>query len=684
MSPERKQCWSPALVFAAAIMLAGTPEAGQAASASQPELGLRVVRILEVGGQRFKDLNKNGKLDVYEDWRRPIEERVNDLVSQMTVEEKAGMMVGPTLPMGPNGTVSESADSSPGPFGGREMRPPATSEALKICHITQFINRVNTDPKTMASWLNSVQQLAEGTRLGIPAFFVTNPRNHVTAEVRVGIDEASRSFSQWPGTLGLAATRDAALVEEFASIAAKEYVAVGIRGAYHPQIDLATEPRWARISGTLGEDAELTRQMTVALIRGFQGKSPGPNSVALTVKHFPGGGPVREGQDSHFEYGKNQVYPGNNFQHHLIPFEGAIVHGVAAVMPYYSIPKGMTSEDVGMAFNREIITGLLRNKMGFKGIVNSDSGITTSMAWGVEHLSVGERYRKAIEAGTDLIGNDSTPEYIVELVKTGQLSESRIDESVRRILRVRFALGIFENPYADPEKAAKIVASDEFQKKGDLAQRKSVVLLKNANEILPLKSGLKVYLEGLDSSVATRFGYAVAASVDEAEACIVKVTVGGRPGTGRARGEARSTTGSATASGAAPGGGPGREAARAFGSLNTSGQPISLTLPAEPLERIRSIMKAKPTVVVIHLDRPYVIPEISAESAALLGTFGVTDRNLFEVLSGRFAPTGKLPFELPSSMDAVTGQKEDVPFDSKDPLFKFGAGLTYGNRGGSH
>ncbi len=683
MSPERKQCWSPALVFAVAIMLAGTPEAGQAAAASQPELGRRVVRILEVGGLRFKDLNKNGKLDVYEDWRRPTEERVNDLVSQMTVEEKAGMMVGPTLPMGPNGAVVEQADNSPSPFGGREMRPPATSEALNIRHITQFINRVNTDPKTMATWLNSVQQLAEGTRLGIPAFFVTNPRNHVAAEVRVGIDEASRSFSQWPGTLGLAATRDEALVEEFASIAAKEYVAVGIRGAYHPQIDLATEPRWARISGTLGEDAELTRLMAVALIRGFQGESLGPNSVALTVKHFPGGGPVREGQDSHFEYGKNQVYPGNNFQHHLIPFEAAIVHGVAAVMPYYSIPKGMTSEDVGMAFNREIITGLLRNKMGFKGIVNSDSGITTSMAWGVEKLSVGQRYKKAIEAGTDLIGNDSTPEYIVELVKNGQLSESRIDESVRRILRVRFALGIFEDPYADPEKAAKIVASDEFQKKGDLAQRKSVVLLKNANEILPLKTGLKVYLDGLDSAVATRYGCAVAASVDEADVCIVKVSVGGRPGAGRARGEARSTTGSATASGAAPGGGPGREAARAFGSLNTGGQPISLTLPAEQLERIRSIMKAKPTVVVIHLDRPYVIPEIAAESVALLGTFGVTDPNLFEVLSGQFAPTGKLPFELPSSMEAVRAQKEDIPFDSKDPLFKFGAGLTYGNRRGS-
>ncbi len=682
MRPERILGLIPVLGLIGVISISGGG-AGVNLYAAQPKLGARAVKILEVDGLRFKDLNKNGKLDIFEDWRRPIGDRVNDLVSQMTVEEKAGMMVGPTLPMGPNGTVSEATDNSPGPFGGATMRPPATSEALQKLHITQFINRVNTDPKTMATWLNSVQQLAEATRLGIPAFFVTNPRNHVSAEVRVGIDEASRNYSQWPGTLGLAATRDPALVEEFARIAAREYVAVGIRGAYHPQVDLATEPRWGRISGTFGEDAELTRQMTIALVRGFQGKTLGPESVALTVKHFPGGGPVREGQDSHFEYGKNQVYPGHNFEQHLIPFQAAIENGAAAIMPYYSIPKGMTSEDVGMAFNKDIITGLLRNKLGFKGIVNSDSGIMTSMAWGVEHLSVGERYKKAIDAGTDLIGNDSTPHYIVELVKTGQLSESRIDESVRRILRVRFALGIFENPYVDPERAAQIVANPEFQKRADLAQRKSIVLLKNERSILPLKKGLKVYVEGMDSSLAPGYGLTRVGSVELADVCIAKVTVGaregGRRGTGGARPagaqEQRRAEGRPS-----PRGGMGREAERGFGSLGTGGQPIDLTVPTQQLEHIRSVLRSKPTIVVMNLDRPYVIPEIAAESAALLGTFGVAEKNLFEVLSGKFAPTGKLPFELPSSMEAVREQKEDVPFDSKNPLFKFGAGLTYGKR----
>ena len=395
----------------------------------------------------------------YEDWRRPVEERVSDLVAHMTIEEKAGLMVGPSLEMGPDGSVNEQAIFRANPFSGGppQLYSPATTEAIQRRHVRQFINRSNADPRTMASWLNAVQAIAEGSRLGIPAFFVTNPRNHLSGAAQFGVNEAAGTLSQWPGTLGLAATRDPALVEEFATIAAREYVALGIRGAYHPQVDIATEPRWGRIDGTLGEDAQLTASLTRALVRGFQGKTLGPRSVALTVKHFPGGGPAREGLDSHFASGRFQVYPGGRFDEHVIPFRAAIEEGVAAVMPYYSIPKDRTGEAVGMAFNREIVTDLLRGKLGFTGIVNSDSGIMTSMVWGVENLSVGERYRKAIDAGTDLIGSDGDPAVLVELVKAGAVTEARLDESVRRILRVRFALGIFENPYANPEEAARVV-----------------------------------------------------------------------------------------------------------------------------------------------------------------------------------------------------------------------------------
>lgn len=644
-------------------------------AASQPVIGARVAKILQINGLLFKDLNKNDKLDVYEDWRRPIEERVNDLVAQMTVEEKAGLMVGPTLPMGPAGGVSEQPSYGSNPFnpGPIMLNTPATTDALLRRHIRQFINRENVAPRTMANWLNAVQQIAEGSRLGVPVLFVTNPRNHYGAQAAFGMIEAGNAFSQWPGTLGLAAMRDTALVEEFARIAAQEYVSVGIRGAYHPTADVATEPRWNRFRETFGEDAKLTADTMTALVRGFQGEKLGAHSVALTTKHFPGAGPADDGLDAHYVYGKNQVYPGKNLEYHLQPWKAAIAAGTAMIMPYYAVPKGLTGEDVGMAYNKEIITDLLRNKLGYMGVVNSDTGISTGMPWGVENLSVKDRYQKAIAAGVDRIGGDATPEIIVELVKSGGLTETRVDESARRILRVYFGLGIFENPYANPDEAERTIRKKEFQEKADLAQRKSIVLLKNAKDILPLKKGVRMYVEGLDPSVAAQYGYVSTNNADDADVCIFRVSAGGsgRPVGGRGEGGGRPGAGRGEGVGRPGGGGAG--GAR----LGGGNQPVDLTLPAARLAPIRALMKKKPTIIVMQFDSPYVIPELANESAALLATFGVTDEALFDVLTGKFNPTGKLPFELPSSMDAVRGQLEDLPYDSKAPLFKFGSGLSY-------
>ena len=615
---------------------------------SQPELGSRVVTLLRVDGALFKDLNKNGMLDAYEDWRRPVAERALDLVSRMTLEEKAGLMVGPSLPMGPGGTPSEQAVYGVNPFSGgpAALVSPGTTDALYKRHIVQFINRENQEPRTMAKWLNAVQELAEGRRLGTPVLFVTNPRNHYGASASFGIAEASSAFSQWPGTLGLAATRDVALVEEFARIAAQEYVSVGIRGAYHPTADVATEPRWGRFRETFGEDAALTAELIGAVVRGFQGPALGPKSVALTTKHFPGAGPASAGQDAHFPWGKNQVYPGGKLEYHLLPWKAAIAAGTAMIMPYYAVPTGIAP--VGMAYSKEIVTDLLRGTLGYTGVVNSDTGITTGMPWGVESLSVKQRYRKAIEAGVDRLGGDSTPELIVELVKGGELTESRIDESAERILRVLFALGLFENPYVSAEEAARTVRKAEFQQKADLAQRKSIVLLKNAGHLLPLKQGVRMYVEGIDPVVAARYGYVSTGSPDEADVCILRV--------------------SAPAGGIRP---------RASGG----DAPIDLTLPEATLAPVRAVMRKKPTIVALHLNNPLVVPELASEAQALLASFGVSDEALFDVLLGKVAPTGKLPFELPSSMDAVRAQLEDVPHDSKDPLFGIGFGLTYGGRG---
>ncbi|MDX2268291.1 MAG: glycoside hydrolase family 3 N-terminal domain-containing protein [Bryobacter sp.] len=610
----------------------------------QPVLGLRSAKILRVDGLLFKDLNKNGQLDPYEDWRLSSEARARDLVARMTLEEKAGLMVGPSLNPGPEGKPSEQPTYGRNPFnpGPVQLVSPATEQALHQLHLVQFIIRANLPPRQMATWLNAVQEVAERTRLGIPPLFVTNPRNHLGAANNFGIMEAAGAFSQWPGTLGLAATRDVKLVEEFASIAAREYVSVGLRGAYHPTADVATEPRWNRFPETLGEDAQLTAGMIGALIRGFQGPTLSSSSVAVVTKHFPGAGPANSGFDAHFPHGKNQVYPGKNLEYHLLPWKAAIAANTAMIMPYYAVPQGIAREATGMSYNREIVTELLRGRLGFQGVVNSDTGITTGMPWGVENLNVKERYRKAIEAGVDRLGGDSTPELIVQLVKEKQLTEARIDESARRILRIHFALGLFENPYTNPDEAERTVRKAEFQQKAALAQRKSIVLLKNRDGLLPLKPGVKMYVEGINPAVAARYGYVSTTSPEKADVCIARV------------------------------------APRSEGFLSgRSTNPIDLTLPAGQLSPLRALAQKCALVTVLYLERPRVIPELAQDSAALLATFGVSDEALFDVLTGKFAPTGKLPFEMPSSMEAVRTQLEDVPHDSPNPLFPFGFGLSF-------
>ncbi len=328
-----------------------------------------------------------------------------------------------------------------------------------------------------------------------------------------------------------------------------------------------------RIAGTLGEDADLTSTMIRAMVRGFQGDALGPSSVALIVKHFPGGGPADDGHDSHFAYGKFDVYPGGHFDYHVRPFKAAIDAGAAEIMPYYSIPKGITNEPVGNAFNREIVTDLLRGKLGFKGVVNSDSGITTSMVWGVENLTVEQRYRKAIDAGTDVFSNDATPEDIVNLARKGEVAESRIDESARRILRVRFALGIFENPYADPEVGARTVRSAEFEAKALAAQRQSIVLLANGKDVLPLRAGARVFLQW-NRTDRGRLA---------------------RPGRG---GDAPGRGGVRAAGGAGRGPGRGRRVE------HRRRADSDWTFPRDQVEKLATAMRARPTVVALYLDWP--------------------------------------------------------------------------------
>ena len=608
--------------------------------------------MLTEDGFVYRDLNENGRLDLYEDNRRPIEERVEDLLSQMTLEEKAGMMFHTMIGMNEDGSLLEEI----GP-----MNPAPTSDMLAERFMNHFNVYAVAEPRQMAEWYNRLQELAERTRLGIPVTISSDPRHAFNKDPGESIFTSitlTGGFSQWPGPIGLAATRDPTLVKEFGDIARQEYLAVGIRVALHPMADLATEPRWARIQGTFGEDAELASRIVSAYIEGFQGETLGPESVACMTKHFPGGGPQKDGEDPHFSYGKEQVYPGDNFDNHLIPFEAAFEAGTAQIMPYYGMPVGLAIEEVGFGFNKDVITGLLRGKYGFDGVVCTDWTLLTPVeamgrelieakCWGVEDLSVAERAGKAIDAGVDQFGGEACPEVVVDLVRSGLIQEARIDESIRRLLRDKFRLGLFDDPYVDPETAERVVGSDAFRRAGEIAQRRSIVLLKNAEthdgRFLPIRGRPKIYVENLDPGVAGEYGRVVG-SVEDADVAILRLSAPFEP----------------------------RE-----GFLERHFNAGDLDFKDEEKAHILDVLGKVPTVVDIYLERPAVIPEIADRSAGLLADFGACDAAVLDVIFGRFTPSGKLPFEMPSSMDAVRRQKEDVPHDSEDPLFPFGHGLTY-------
>jgi beta-glucosidase len=596
-------------------------------------------------GSVFRDLNKNGQLDVYEDARQPIDARVEDLLGRMTLEEKAGMLFINGAPVNPDGSIEEKP-GAPG-FASRTAMAQMSEQQMTHFNLWDI-----PGAQALATWNNNLQRFAEGSRLGTPVTLASDPRNHFTHNI---FAMAATDFSQWCETLGFAALRDPALVRQFADIVRQEYLAVGIRLALHPQVDLATEPRWARISGTFGEDAHLTAELAVAYIEGLQGPLVGPDSIACMTKHFPGGGPQKEGLDPHFEFQRGQIYPGHNFHYHLIPFEAALDAGTAAIMPYYGVPMDQTDENVAMSFNKAIITGLLREKYGYDGVVCTDWGLITGLhlpggaywpprAWGVEHLSEAERVRKALEAGVDQFGGESRPELVVELVESGRLTEARIDRSVRRLLRQKFQLGLFEDPFVEESAVPRVLGRPAAHAAAAASQRRAMTLLKNAGPTLPLAGRPRLFVKNLDASVAAGYGDVVA-SPEEADFAILRLQTPWYP----------------------------VETDNAFAQNFHHGD---LDFKGEALAEILDLLHTVPTIVVIYLDRPAVIPEIAAACQVLLADYGASDAAGMDVVFGVARPEGKLPFELPSSMAAVRAQRTDVPHDSEAPLYPYGFGLS--------
>ena len=689
----------------------------------QPVLGYRSVNIIEKHGLKFKDLNKNGKLDKYEDWRLSADERSKDLLSKMSVEEKAGFMLinslnmvgsrraetsdnklvasdldegGPSQNSGnagpgqnrpPEGTPDRNRQGAPdrnrqpatdanrGDAQARNMQrfggmysSAGTTKMVREFHNRHFILRANESARITAEWSNKLQALCESEPLGIPSIIASNPRNHITTNAEIGTSVGTTVFSSWPGELGLSAMRDLALTREFADIARQEWSAVGLRKGYMYMADLSTEPRWSRINGTFGENAEWVAKMITEVVLGFQGDSLNPTSVALTTKHFPGGGSGEKGQDSHFDWGKKEIYPGGMFKNNLIPFQAAIKAGTSAIMPYYSLPSGTEYEEVGYAFNKGVIHDVLRTQLGFKGIINSDTGPIDRMFWGVENLTIPERYKKALEAGVNIFSGISDPKVLIELINSKMVDMSLIDNSVTLLLKEKFELGLFENPYVDPDAAEKIVNNVKFKERADLALRKSIVLLRNENNTLPVASKTKIYFKSLQRNARAQQPeaadiyaindnkYPVEFVNKPAEADIILLWV--------------IPTGNSL-----------------FGS---TGAPISLSLSkcSVDVDYINKLSAKKPTILVINYTNPWVIDEIyndktRANVKGVLATFGTTADALLDVITGKFNPTGKMPFSTPVSDTAVENQKEDVPGYMEGEgyaLFNYDEGLTYINK----
>jgi len=627
----------------------GAGFAGPAQAVEQPTLTTRSAAIITVDGLQFRDLDGSGDLTPYEDWRLTSAERAADLIGRLDLTSKAGLLMHASL-------------TGQGTYNKEAFAP-----LLANSHITTYISRLGVDAVTLANEHNTLQELAEAQPFGIPLLISTDPRSGFT--VTEGQTVSNGDFSPFPDPIGMGAVDDAALTLEMGDVIREEYAAVGIREALSPQADIATEPRWTRINGTFGSVGEDVKPHVAAYVQGLQGGTDGlsDGSVATVVKHWVGYGAQENGYDSHYYYGRYAVFPGDNFDEHVIPYEGAFETDAAGIMPTYSILKnleidGSEIEQVGAGHSEYLLQDLLRGQYGFDGVITSDWGIAndcpqvcrdtqppasfigswgSGMPWGVEDLTLPQRYASAINAGVDIIGGSDKPQYVVDAVNQGYLTEGRVDEAAGRVLQQKFDLRLFENPYVDPAVADAVVGSAAFRAIGTEAQERSLTLLENESDILPLADGAgrNVYLYGVTDAAATAAGFTPVTDLAQADLAIIRLS--------DPRGGADLT------------------------DLKFTGTEADFTALAA------AHAAGVPTVAVPKLTRPLVLGNVLDNSNAVLAAYGVSDEALLNVINGDASPQGTLPFELPSSMAEVAVQFADVPNDTANPLFEYGFGLRY-------
>lgn len=514
-----------------------------------PDIGVTTCGVIVRDGLYFKDMDNSGELAPYKDWRLSPEERAKDMVAHLRLDQQAGLVLNTLFntPVAPTRAAATGADGKlefgkiykhhdpdekpiPGPLPGMTMSIDDADVLDK--HITAGIYRgdMHCEAGMVALYHNAGTQMLEYEAckggVAIPYSLHTNPIN-------IG----------YPDSLGIGAAvlgdGNADFVYEMADTDRKMMKAEGLHIMYGPQVDVATDPRWPRTNGTYGERTDVTSDITEALIKGYQNGDDGLNegSVVLTVKHFPGDAPSENGFEPHVPIGQWRIYrtPGSMEKYHLPPFQCAFDHKASSIMPDYSriaadgraVPQTYrgevtSTEAVPSAYSKELLTDLARNKMGFDGYINSDSGITTVQIYGVEDLTVPQRYAKAISAGTDVIGGNTDPENIIKAVEDGLLPKADLDRASYNRLLSLFRTKRVDNPYLDPDQAdqARQDNFDGARKKAYEANQKAVVLVKNHGGVLPLAKEKKVCIvtfKGVDSGFA-KMAQAMGAGLGSANA----------------------------------------------------------------------------------------------------------------------------------------------------------------------
>lgn len=664
------------------------------------------VTIIYHDNYAFKDLNRNQQLDTYEDWRLTPEQRAHDLAQQITIQQIAGLML-----YSPHVVVN---DSLPSP----QIVSCLLQDQMRHILVTKVKNAY-----TAALWHNSLQAIAEAQPFGIPTNNSSDPRNYTEADGEFNAGSGG-DISQWPREIGLAATFDMDIIRRHAEIASIEYRALGITTTLSPQIDLSTDPRWRRFYGTFSEDADLCTDIARVYTDAFQTTPGSPSgwgnqSVNCMAKHWPGGGTGEAGRDAHYCFGQYGVYPGDNFQQHLLPFtQGALqldgpTTSASAIMPYYTISYGIdpSGENVANGFSRYIINDLLREKYGFNGVVCTDWVITADnprvetmngKPWGVEHLSVEERHFQAIYAGCDQFGGNNDPlpilaAYQIWCQRFGKESaEQRFRTSAERLLLNFFRVGVFENPYVDPMRAAEVVGCEEYVAEGYDAQLKSIVMLKNHQQVMPIAKGAKVYFPKryypasipffgrstpniphydwqIDTALINQY-YQFTDDPNEADFALLYIfTPEGNWGYSEKDVQEGGTgyvpislqyndyTATQSRSVSIAGG----DAKESFSNRSYLGKSDYSYNQQDMLQVIQTkqLMGDKPVILLIQAARPFIPAEIEPYADALLLGFGIKDQAYLDILCGNAEPYGLLPMQLPKDMLTVENQMEDLPHD---------------------